>query len=336
MEIAVIGAGAWGTALSILLSKKKFNVRLWEKFPDYAKFLDKKRENVKFLPKVKISKDILISSNIRYICEKAYMVIFTTPSHILRKIARKIKRFNLRNSIIVSGVKGIENKTNMRMSEVIRDELGSQKIVVMSGPSHAEEVVRGLPTAVAVASKDRKNAKEVQKIFSSSYFRVYINNDVIGVELGGALKNVIAIAAGVSDGLKIGDNAKAAVITRGLAEISRLGVTLGARPITFAGLSGIGDLFVTCTSRFSRNRMLGEKLSKGNSLRKILSKMEMVAEGVKTTKSAFSLSKKYGIYMPITKAVHEILFSRKSCKDAISELLSFKKNIYEFDFLNRR
>jgi glycerol-3-phosphate dehydrogenase (NAD(P)+) len=331
MKIAIIGAGGWGTALSILLAKNNHSVTLYEHFPEYAKVLNEKRENVKFLPGVKILDSIKISSDMSEVLNKAEVIFITVPSIFLRNILKKMKESTINFPIIVSCVKGIENNTLMRISEVIKSELGNVKIVVLSGPSHAEEVARSIPTAVVVAGK-LKYTYFIQKVLSNTYFRVYPSEDVIGVELGGALKNVIAIAAGIADGMKVGDNAKAALMTRGLVEITRLGVKLGADAMTFSGLSGLGDLIVTCISKYSRNRAVGEKLAQGKKLKEILKGMVMVAEGITTAKSAYLLSRKYNVSMPITHEVYKILYFNKSPKKAMEDLLNRKFANYEFDF----
>jgi len=322
-KIAVLGAGSWGITIAIHLQKKGFNVALWEFYRDYCVELKKKRECVKFLPGIKISRDILITENLVEALDGANIVVLAVPSHAMRNICGMIKDFDISDSVIVSLAKGIENKTLMRMSEVIAQQLPLKKknIVVLSGPSHAEEVVRNIPTTIVSASRDLKKAEFIQKIFSSPYLRVYTNTDIVGVELGGALKNIIAIACGISDGLGFGDNTKAALMTRGIYEITRLGVAMGADPKTFSGLSGIGDLITTCTSRHSRNRNFGEMLGKGLSPKKALAKMIMVVEGVKTTKSAYELSKKYKIDMPITEQIYKILFKNKSAANVGKDLM---------------
>lgn len=322
-KIAVLGAGSWGTTLALHLHKNGYRVALWEFFPDYAKALQKKRENVKFLPGFKIPEDILITSDIKEAIEEVNVIVLAVPSHIIRSAAKLLKPFNLRDILLVSVAKGIENGTFLRMSQVITQELPLVKnnIVVLSGPSHAEEVVRDVPTTIVAANRDLKKAEYIQKIFMSPSLRVYTNTDVTGVELGGSLKNIIAIACGMSDGLGFGDNTKAALMTRGMHEITRLGVEMGARHETFAGLTGIGDLITTCISRHSRNRNYGEMLGKGLTPKQALSKMIMVVEGIRTTKSAHALARKYKIEMPITEQVYQVLFGRKKAKDAGRNLM---------------
>ena len=323
MKIAVLGAGSWGTTIALHLYKNGYEVALWEFFPDYVKVLQEKRENVKFLPGFKIPKDIQITSKIIEAIAGAKVIVLAIPSHVIRKVARMLKPFNLQDILLVSVAKGIENKTLLRMSQVIAQELPFSKnnVVVLSGPSHAEEVVRDIPTTIVAASKSVKKAEYIQKIFMSPSLRVYTNRDIVGVELGGSLKNIIAIACGISDGLGFGDNTKAALMTRGMHEITKLGVAMGAKPGTFAGLTGIGDLITTCISRHSRNRNYGEMLGKGLTPEQALSKMIMVVEGIRTTKSANALARKYRIEMPITEQVYAALFRGKKAKDAGRDLM---------------
>lgn len=323
VKIAVLGAGSWGITIAIHLQKKGFRVTLWEFYRNYCIELKKKRESAKLLPGIKISRDILITEDLTEALNEADIVILAVPSHAMRNICGMVKTAGIPKAIVVSLAKGIENKTLMRMSEVIAQQLPSLKknIIALSGPSHAEEVVRNIPTAIVAAGRDNRKTKLIQKIFSGPYLRVYTNPDIAGVELGGSLKNIIAIACGISDGLGFGDNTKAALMTRGMHEIMRLGSAMGANPETFAGLSGIGDLITTCISRHSRNRNYGEMLGKGLSPKKALAKMVMVVEGIKTTKSAFVLAKKYGIDMPITEQVYKILFKNKSAINVGKDLM---------------
>jgi len=319
-KICVLGAGGWGTTLAIHLCRKGFAVSLWEAFPDYAEVLLKQRKNQKFLPSIDIPAEIYITSKIDEAISDAFLVVYAVPSHVMRKVA---KSSHVAERVVkLSVAKGIENKTLKRMSEIIAEETTNTNIVVLSGPSHAEEVVREIPTTIVVSGKDMDVAKHVQTIFMSENFRVYTNSDVIGVELGGALKNIIAIAAGISDGLGFGDNTKSALLTRGLAEIRRLGVKMEANPHTFSGLSGIGDLITTCTSKHSRNRFVGEQIAKGKTLSQILDSMAMVSEGVKTTQSAYFLSKKYSVDMPITTEIYEVLFNNKDPRKAVMDLMT--------------
>lgn len=325
LKVALLGAGSWGTALSLVLHANNHNVTLWEFRPEVAQKLDETRENSELLPGVVIPDEIEITSNLQKACCDKDILVISVPSHIVRSVGTRLKALDCSSApIIVNVAKGIENITLLRMSQVLQETipwLSNTKIVTLSGPSHAEEVSRQIPTAVVVAGKDLKTAKIIQGVFMNPVFRVYTNEDIIGVELGGALKNTIAIAAGICDGTGFGDNTKAALQPRGLAEIARLGTAMGADPITFAGLSGMGDLIVTCMSRHSRNRYVGEQIGKGRSLAEILKDMVMVAEGIETTRSAYELSKRYHVEMPITEQVYQILFENKNPKQALNELM---------------
>ncbi len=335
MKISVIGAGGWGTTIAIILNDNNYNVFLYEHFSEYCKILNENRENIKFLKGIKIPEKIVIINDMKKAIEESEIIFLATPSHYLRKFLKLIKKYDYRKKIFVSLIKGIEPKTLKTPSEIIKEILGNVKIVVISGPSIAPEVARKVPTTVVAASKDLLLAEKIQKILSTNYFRIYTNTDVKGVELGGSLKNVIAIAAGILDGLKTGDNTKAALITRGLAEIKRLGVKLGASEDTFYGLSGLGDLVVTCESKLSRNRMVGELLGQGKKIREILANMEMVAEGVKTSHSVYRLSKIYKVDMPISVEIYNIIYRNKSIYQSISDLM--KRSLKsEKEFLNKR
>ncbi|HDZ77516.1 MAG TPA: NAD(P)-dependent glycerol-3-phosphate dehydrogenase [Candidatus Omnitrophica bacterium] len=320
-RVAVLGDGGWGTTLAILLSNKGFQVRLWSVSAKYAKFLDKKRRNVKFLPSVSIPKGIQITSDLNSAIDGVQVVLVVIPSQYLRSTLCKIDPKLLRGKYIVSATKGIENKSLMRMSEVMRDVLGNFKISVLSGPTIANEVAAGLPAAAVIASPDKEIARILQGVFITDRFRVYTNSDTIGAEIGGSIKNVIAIACGICDGLGFGTNTKAGLLARGLAEMSRLGVAMGAKASTFPGVSGLGDLVTTCVSQHSRNRGLGEKIGKGKKLKDILSRMSMVTEGVPTAKSVYALSRKYRVDMPITKEVYAVLYNNKSPLKALDDLM---------------
>jgi glycerol-3-phosphate dehydrogenase (NAD(P)+) len=322
MKVSVIGAGGWGTALAILLSERNNEVIMWEFFKEYAAVLDEKRENIKFLKGVEIPKAIEITTDLKHAVEDSDYIVLAIPSHVLRQTLQNIKKMEFKKKVFISVIKGIEQDTLMTMTDVIHDVLGKVKTVVLSGPSHAEEVGRKVPTTVVIASKDAKLAEEIQAMFFTSYFRTYSRKDVLGVQLGGSVKNVIAIAAGTLDGLKTGDNTKAALITRGLAEMRRLGVAMGAEEDTFFGLSGIGDLIVTCDSRHSRNRHVGEELGRGGKIKDILGSMEMVAEGVKSTLSVHQLAKKYRVDMPICNEVYKVLYEDKSPGDSVHDLMT--------------
>lgn len=321
-KIAVLGDGGWGTTLSILLSKNGFGVSLWSASEEYAYFLDKNRNNVKFLPGVKIPKNIKISSDMSKTILAAEVLVLAIPSQYLRGVLSKINPGLLHDKLIVSAVKGIENKTLMRMSEVARDVLGNIRVSVLSGPTIAREVANLIPSAAVVASPNPKTAGLLQGIFMTDRFRIYTNDDIVGVELGGSIKNVIAIACGICDGLKFGANTKAALLTRGLTEMGRLGTAMGAKVHTFYGLSGLGDLVTTCSSVYSRNRGLGEKIGRGRKLKDIVTHMDMVAEGVPTTKSVYELGKKYKVDMPITKEVYSVLYENKNPLKAVDDLMA--------------
>jgi glycerol-3-phosphate dehydrogenase (NAD(P)+) len=326
LNIAVLGAGSWGTTLSILLSENNHQLRLWEFFPEQADKIAAARVNDTFLPGVSIPEPIGIGSNLDEALNGADLVLFVVPSHTIRPTAQAAAASGRigEKTIIVNASKGLEEKTMMRLSQVLEAELpsGPANILSLIGPSHAEEVSREIPTSVVVAGTDGDLAAQVQHVFFRPYFRVYTNDDVIGVEIGVALKNIIAIAAGVCDGLGYGDNTKAALLTRGLVEISRLGCALGARRETFFGLSGIGDLIATALSRHSRNRHVGEQIGRGQTLESVLDGMVMVAEGVRTTRAAVDLGRKEGIELPIIQNINEVLFHGKDPKQAINELMN--------------
>lgn len=325
MKISVLGAGGWGTTLAILLHYNGHEVTLWEYKKNYSKILIKSRINESYLPGVKIPKEILITHDLEETSTNKNMVVLAVPSQFLRSVIKQIRPTDIKNSILVSVAKGIENKTTMTMSQMLKNEIPSlsvDQIGVLSGPSHAEEVSRRIPTAVVTASQNVETSKSIQAAFITSYFRVYASTDTLGVELGGAFKNVIAIGAGIIDGAKFGDNTKAAIMTRGIAEISRLGIALGAQPETFAGLSGMGDLIVTCMSKHSRNRYVGEQVGAGKKLKAVLKSMQMVAEGVETSRSASMLGKKHKVEIPITTEVYRILFEDKDPVKATTDLMT--------------
>jgi len=324
-KIGIIGAGGWGIALSILLTNNNHTVRLWEFLPDVAQKLEKERVSEELLPGITIPSSIRITSSLKEAVNNAYVLVIAVPSHVVRSVAQQLRSFDLKDKLIVSGVKGIEVDSLLRISQILQEEiseLNSDQIIALSGPSHAEEVARGIPTAVTAASKNLNQAQRIQNVFMCPVFRIYTSQDIIGVELSGALKNVIAIASGICDGAKLGDNTKAALLTRGIAEMTRLGVAMGADAKTFSGLAGIGDLIVTCMSKYSRNRYVGEQIGKGYKLKEILQKMVMIAEGVKTTESAYKLSKKYGIETPIMQKVYDILFNNIDPRSAVFELMT--------------
>ncbi len=321
-NICVVGDGGWGTTLSVLLAKKGFNVTLWGAFPDYVEILKQGRENIKFLPGVKIPDTVKLTASLDEALRGNGLVVLAVPSQYMRGVLAMIKMHDFSGKIFVSVTKGIENKTLKRMSEVAVEVLGKQTLAVLSGPTIALEVANGAPTTVVVASDDKSLARKVQEIFMTERFRVYASDDIIGVELGGALKNIIAIAAGACDALGFGTNAKAAVLTRGLVEIVRLGAAMGAKKDTFYGLSGLGDLTTTCISQYSRNRWLGEEIGKGKKLKDILKETDMVVEGVATAKSAYDLAEKFKVEMPIICEIYRILYENKDPKKAVHDLMT--------------
>ncbi len=330
MNVSVLGAGGWGTTLAILINRNGHKVTLWEYFPEYAVTLKKYRENFYYLPKVNIPKSIKITNDLESTVSNKDVILITTPTQFIRESFSVLRNFDFGNTIIISASKGIENTSLMLVSEIILDifkKVRKNKVASLSGPSHAEEVAKKIPTTVVCASPNIEVSKLAQRVFSNNYFRVYTSADLVGTEIGGALKNVIAIAAGISDGAGFGDNTKAAIMTRGINEIMRFGLKLKAKKETFFGLSGIGDLIVTCSSPYSRNRFVGEQVGAGKKLKTVLNEMKMVAEGVATTKSAFDLSKKYNTEMPITEQVYSILFKNKSPITATKNLMqrSLKK-----------
>lgn len=325
MNISVLGAGGWGTALSILLNQNKHKVILWEYNREYAETLAEYRENFYFLPKTRIPRAIKITNDLQYAVEKSDGLLISTPTQFIRKSLGHLSNFDLKNKFILCASKGIEQKTNLLVSDIIENILDnhrSKNLAVLSGPSHAEEVSVKIPTAVVCASENINLSKKIQRIFSNNYFRVYSSTDVKGVEIGGALKNIIAIASGIADGAQFGDNTKAAIMTRGMNEIMRFGLKMGAKMETFFGLSGIGDLIVTCSSKHSRNRYIGEQLGLGKNLKTVLNEMKMVAEGVMTTTAAYELARKEKIDLPIVEAVYQILFEGKSPKEATKLLMN--------------
>lgn len=309
-----------------MLSRRGHTVVLWEYQPDAVERMSKWRENRVFLPGVPFPERLTLEPDIERALAGSSFIILAVPSHALRETLNRLPEGPPPESIVVSALKGLEVGTLKRMSEVFQevwgDRLVEERLVVLSGPSHAEEVIKGIPTSVVAASRSKDCAQAVQKLLSDTTFRVYTHHDVVGVELGGALKNVIAIAAGIADGLGFGDNTKGALITRGLAEITRLGVKLGGEALTFAGLSGMGDLIATCTSRHSRNRYVGEQIGRGRKLKEILAEMKMVAEGVRTAASAWSLAQREGVEMPITEQVYRILYEGADPKQATWELMN--------------
>lgn len=321
--VGIIGDGAWGTALGLLLDQAGNTVRIWGYLAEYIDEMNRRRENTKFLPGPHIPKSILLTNDMRECIANAGLVVMAVPSHVMRDTCVSLGKVldKTATPVIISVAKGIENGSLMRMSEVIHEVNPQADVAVLSGPTHAEEVALGIPSVAVTASGSMELSQLVQSMFSTDRFRVYTGDDMVGVELGGSLKNIIAVAAGISDGLGFGDNTKAALITRGLAEITRLGVAMGAQPLTFSGLSGMGDLIVTCTSKHSRNRGLGEKIGSGMTLAQVQERMEKVAEGVKTVRSAVALAEKYDVDIPISRKVYEILYEDRDALEAFSELM---------------
>ncbi|NMA83129.1 MAG: NAD(P)H-dependent glycerol-3-phosphate dehydrogenase [Epulopiscium sp.] len=320
-QIAVMGSGSWGTALALLLHKNGHHVNLWSFTKEENEILKETRENLKYLPGVLIPNQIGLTHNIEEAVKNADAIVIAIPSRFMRDNILAFAPYIKKEQIIVNVSKGLEEETLLRLSEVIQEILPDNPIAVLSGPSHAEELARDIPTTCVVASVSLRTSEIVQDIFMSPKFRVYTNSDIIGVELGGALKNVMALAAGISDGLGFGDNTKAALMTRGIVEITRLGLAMGAQLQTFSGLSGIGDLIVTCTSLHSRNRRAGILIGQGKSLEETLQEIHMVVEGVHTAKAALAFCKKYEVEMPIVQEINKVLFESKNPKKAVVDLM---------------
>lgn len=320
-KIGVIGAGSWGTALALLLYNNGNQVVLWSIIQEEVDMLKEKREHASKLPGVRLPDDMEITTDLEGAMNDKDLLVLAVPSPFTRSTAHMMKPFAKEGQIIVNVAKGIEEDTLMTLSDIVKEEIPQANVAVLSGPSHAEEVGRGLPTTCVTGAKTKKTAEYIQSLFMSPVFRVYTSPDILGIELGGALKNVIALAAGVADGLGCGDNTKAALITRGIAEIKRLGVAMGANAETLTGLSGMGDLIVTCASIHSRNRMAGYLMGQGRTMKEAMDEVKMVVEGVYSAKAALSLSKKYNIEMPIVTEVNAVLFEDKSPKEALSELM---------------
>ena len=324
-KIGVIGAGSWGTALALTLSGKGHQVKIWDVDAKHLAELQSNRENVRYLPGVKFNDNLQVGMTIQETLEGADLTLFSAPAQHFRSALDSAMPYLKPEMILVNVAKGIEQKSLMRMSEIALKKLPEARYAVLSGPSHAEEVAKNLPTTVAVASEDLGLAEEVQDIFITDRFRVYTTEDVVGVELGGALKNIIALGAGISDGMGFGDNAKAALMTRGLAEIKRLGVKLGADPATFAGLTGVGDLIVTCTSMHSRNRRCGIMIGEGLKPQEATAKVGMVVEGMFTPDAAYDLTKRERVEMPLTEQLYEVINGRADARAAVELLMGRDK-----------
>lgn len=324
-KVAVLGAGSWGSALAIVLADNAHDVRLWSHRKAQADEINQTHQNSRYLPDVALPDNIRAYDDIEAAIKDVDAIVFVVPSNAIRDVSSLIKNNLPKDVTLIHASKGIEPESLKRISEIIGEEIPQyeeDKLVILSGPSHAEEVALRHPTTVTVASLDEEKANYAQNLFINESFRVYTSTDVIGVELGGSLKNIIALGAGISDGLGFGDNAKAALITRGLAEITRLGTAMGANPLTFLGLCGVGDLIVTSTSKHSRNWRAGNLLGKGKTLDDILSEMGMVVEGVRTTKAAYKLGKLQQVEMPITSGLYEILFNEKAPKLVVEQLMN--------------
>lgn len=322
--VTVCGAGSWGTALAIVLADNGYQVSLWTHRKEQADEINKNHTNEKYL-QVQLPKNIIAFNDIGEAVKNTEAIIIVVPTKAIREVMKKLNPYIHNDLPLIHATKGIEPNSLKRVSEMIAEELTNydyENITVLSGPSHAEEVAKRQPTSVTVSAINKQRAKIAQNLFFNAAFRVYTSSDIVGIELGGALKNIIALGAGISDGLGFGDNAKAALITRGLAEITRLGTTLGANPLTFLGLPGVGDLIVTCTSVHSRNWRAGHLLGKGESLDEILEKMGMVVEGIRTTEAAYQFAKKQKIEMPITEAIYNIIFHNQSTDQAVEQLMT--------------
>lgn len=322
MKVTILGDGGWGTALSLLLVRKGESVTLWGAFPDYVEEVRQSRDNRKFLAGIFLPPSINLTADIGRALEGSAAVILAVPSQFVRSVCEKAIAFRGKDCLVISATKGLEMESRRRISEVIEEVWGPCRLAVISGPSHAEEVARGLPTTVVAASRDPEVARQSQELLMEERFRVYTHDDVLGVELGGAIKNVIAIAAGICDGLGFGDNTKAALLTRGMVEIARLGKAAGARPETLWGLSGIGDLIATSFSPYGRNLKLGRMIGRGFSLEEALKSTDMVVEGVKTAPAAYQLACELGVEMPITREICRVLYENKLPLDAVKDLMT--------------
>ena len=326
-KVNVLGAGSWGTALSLLLHKNGHQVKLWSALENEVKMLNEKREHESKLPGVRIPEEVEITTDLEGCLKDVDVAVLAVPSPFTRSTAKQMAPFVKEDQIIVNVAKGVEEHTLMTLSDIISEEIPKANVCVLSGPSHAEEVGRGLPTTCVVSAAKRETAEYLQGIFMSPVFRVYTTPDTLGVELGGSLKNVIALAAGTADGLGYGDNTKAALITRGIAEIARLGTKMGAHMETFYGLSGMGDLIVTCASVHSRNRKAGYLMGKGYTMQQAMDEVKMVVEGVYSAKAAKSLAEKYDVEMPIIMEVNKVLFEDKPAADAVRDLMIRDKKV---------
>lgn len=321
-KISILGAGTWGCALAILLAGKGHEVTIWTKLEKEARDLNENRKNMKNLPGAQMPDEVNITLDLNESCKDKDLIVMAVASPYIRSTSKLAKPFIKDGQIIVNVSKGIEDGTLYTLSEVIHDEIVQADIAVLSGPSHAEEVSRGVPTTVVIGAATKETAHFIQDIFMTDVFRVYTSPDITGIELGGSLKNVIALAAGVVDGLCFGDNTKAALMTRGMAEIARLGIAMGGKIETFAGLSGFGDLFVTCTSKHSRNWNAGNLIGQGKTMEEATKQVGQVVEGVNSAKAALALARKYNVEMPIVEQINMVLFEGKTARDALNDLLN--------------
>lgn len=333
-EIGIIGAGSWGTALSLLLYKNGNHITVWSVMEDEIKMLKKEHEHKDKLPGVKLPEDMVFTTDLEMTVKGKDVLVLAVPSPYTRSTAVKMAPYVAEGQKIVNVAKGIEEATLMTLSEIIEEEIPKADVSVLSGPSHAEEVGRGIPTTIVVGSKKKETAEYLQNLFMNEVFRVYTSSDVLGIELGAALKNVVALAAGIADGLGYGDNTKAALITRGIAEIARLGISMGGRIETFYGLTGIGDLIVTCASMHSRNRRAGILIGKGATMEEAMNEVKMVVEGVYSAKAGYELSKKYNVSMPIVEQVNRVLFEGAGADAAVKELMLRDKKVENIDLRN--
>ena len=325
MRITVLGAGTWGTALAILLAENKHEVTIWSKLPKEIEELDANRSSIKNLPGAVLPGSVVCTTDLEDALEQAEMIVMAVASVFVRETANRISSMVPQGMIIVNVAKGIEEASLKTLTEVIEDEIPQAEVAVLSGPSHAEEVSRKIPTTIVAGALKKEVACKIQDAFMTDFFRVYTSPDVVGIELGGSLKNVIALAAGVLDGMGMGDNTKAALMTRGIAEISRLGVAMGGKYETFAGLSGMGDLMVTCTSKHSRNRNAGFLIGQGRTAKEAMDEVQQTVEGVYSAKAAYLLGKKFNVELPIVEQVNKVLFEEKPAKEAIYDLLIRQK-----------
>lgn len=330
-NIGIIGAGSWGIALTVLLHNNGHKLTVWSALADEIAMLEKEREHKDKLPGVKLAEDICFTTDLQEAMTDKDILVLAVPSPFTRKTAHMMREYAKDGQIIVNVAKGVEETTLMTLSQIIEEEIPQADVAVLSGPSHAEEVGRGIPTTIVVGATTQKTAEFIQNTFMSDVFRVYISPDVLGIELGAALKNVVALAAGIADGLGYGDNTKAALITRGITEIARLGIAMGGKFETFCGLSGIGDLIVTCASMHSRNRRAGILIGQGKTMEEAMDEVKMVVEGVYSAKAAMGLAKKYDVELPIIEQVNEVLFHGKSAADAVKDVMIRDKKIEHQD-----